>query len=84
MTTATKTSDEIAAQRFRDMDPAKAKRFDRSDLSGIEQAVARRKQAQADIDTAVHQARERGIPWTAIAVALGVSHQAAMQRYKQS
>ena len=82
MATKTKTSDEAAAQRFVEMDPAKAKRFDRADLSSIENAVARRTQAQADIDTAVYAARERGIPWTAIGLALGVSHQAAMQRYK--
>lgn len=55
---------------------------ERSEIAELEAAVQARRDAEERVLLAVRDARQRGIPWTAIAIGLGVSHQAAMQRYR--
>jgi hypothetical protein len=78
----TKISDAEAAERFEHFEPNRAKMRDRSAIADIEQAVAAREVAERAIEAAVVTARADGVPWVAIAVGLGVSHQAAMKRYR--
>jgi len=51
-------------------------------VSDIERAVRARAEAEAEIERAVVQARAEGATWVEIATALGVSHQAAMKRFR--
>lgn len=81
--TKTKMTDEEAAARFEDgFEPDWENARDRSEVADIEQAVAARQVADRAIEAAVRRARRDRVPWTAIAAALGVSHQAAMKRFK--
>lgn len=81
--TKTKISDAEALERFENFDPDEdATVRDRTAVADIEQAVYARKVAEAATEEAVRQARHNGITWTEIASALGVSHQAAIKRYR--
>lgn len=80
--TKTKISDAEALERFEDFDPQAATVRDRTAVADIEQAVHARKVAEEATEEAVRRARQDGITWTEIASALGVSHQAAMKRYR--
>jgi hypothetical protein len=78
-----------AARAFEDFDPADAKIIDVSDLRAIAEAadaVRRDEDAmrrdEAKLTERVAVARARGRSWTWIATALGVSRQAARQRFK--
>jgi len=51
-------------------------------VSDIERAVRARAEAEAEIERAVVRARGEGATWVEIATALGVSHQAAMKRFR--
>ncbi|MGH9039865.1 MAG: sigma-70 family RNA polymerase sigma factor [Acidimicrobiia bacterium] len=56
---------------------------DVADLRAIINAVKGVAGAQADLDTAVLSARAVGRSWGVIALALGISRQAARQRYEE-
>jgi hypothetical protein len=59
------------------------KRFDDWDenISAVVEANRRLSRAHAHLRRKVHVARNAGRSWTAIAMALGVSKQAAQQRF---
>ena len=84
MATKTKTTDADALARFEDgesFDPADAR--DTRDTADIRAAVQMRESAQHMVDEAVITARrERHLTWIEIAAALGVTPQAARQRYR--
>lgn len=82
--TRTKMTDEQAANFLEhDAGPEHAIAVrDRSATDAIRAAVEDRAAAQAAIDAAVADARQAGVTWVEIGVALGVSYQAAMKRYK--
>lgn len=63
------------------LDPATAPVEDISDLRAVAEAVDAVHRSEAGLTEAVHLARARGHSWNRIAVALGVSRQAARQRY---
>lgn len=72
-----------AAERFEELadrlDPATVE--DASDLRAIAEAADAVRVDEACLTEAVQVARARGYSWNRIAVALGVSRQAARQRY---
>lgn len=72
-----------AAERFEELadrlDPATVE--DASDLRAIAEAADAVRVDEARLTEAVQVARARGYSWNRIAVALGVSRQAARQRY---
>jgi hypothetical protein len=74
-----------AAARFEawadELDPAKLD--DISDLRRIADAASAVRRAEARLREAVQIARGHGHSWNRIAVALGVSRQAARQRYAE-
>lgn len=57
---------------------------DTEDLADMAAAAGRIAQAENDLVEAVMRARARGRSWNRIAVALGVSRQAARQRFAHS
>jgi hypothetical protein len=72
---------ERAAERAMNFDPSKATRvIDATPIREIAEATEQIRRAQARQLEAVQAARARGISWNLIAVALGVSRQAARQR----
>ena len=79
----TKLTDEQALERLENLDPndPNVRVGDRSDIAELEAAVAARREAETRVATAVRDARAAGVPWTAIGIGLGVSHQAAIKRY---
>jgi hypothetical protein len=83
------TDDEIerAAMRFdqlaAELDPATADVDDTNDLRVIAAASDAARADQARLQEAVTVARARGRSWNHIAMALGVSRQAARQRFAQ-
>ncbi len=84
------TDDEIerAAKRFDqladELDPATANVDDTNDLRVIAAASDAARADQARLQEAVAAARAHGRSWNHIAVALGVSRQAARQRFARS
>ena len=75
-------TDEEAIARLENLDPATAIAHDQSDVAAIAAAVAARDAADEQLLAAVRDARARQVPWVLIASALGVTHQAARQKYK--
>ncbi len=81
------TDEEIerAAQRFEQLaeklDPESARVVSTEDLRGIAAAAQAVREDEARLREAVEVARARGRSWNQIAVALGVSRQAARQRF---
>ena len=75
---------EDAARRFErladQLDPAAAVAEDLSDLRAIAEAAEQARKADLMITEKVAAARARGRSWNRIAVALGVSRQAARHR----
>jgi hypothetical protein len=71
---------EELAQKAEDFDPSKARVIDASPIRDIAEATEQIRRAQARQLEAVQIARARGISWNLIALALGVSRQAARQR----
>lgn len=84
------TDDEIerAATRFDrladELDPATAEVDDSDDLRAIAAASDAARADEARLQAAVEVARAHGRSWNHIAVALGVSRQAARQRFARS
>jgi hypothetical protein len=76
---------EEAARRFENLadrlDPATAAVDDLSDLRAIAEAADQVRRDEALVTERVAQARARGRSWNRIAVALGVSRQAARHRF---
>lgn len=76
---------EDAARRFErladQLDPAAAVAEDLSDLRAIAEAAEQARRAELMITEKVAAARARGRSWNRIAVALGVSRQAARHRF---
>lgn len=81
------TDEEIqaAAERFDewadDLDPATAKATDLTELRAVAEAADRVRADEAKVTEAVSIARAHGHSWNRIASALGVSRQAARQKY---
>ena len=76
---------ERAAERFdelaEDLDPATTRVLVTEDLRGIAEAAQTLRDDEARLREAVEIARTHGRSWNQIAVALGVSRQAARQRF---
>lgn len=76
---------EEAARRFEQLadqlDPATAAADDLSDLRAIAEAADQVRRDEAMVTERVAAARARGRSWNRIAVALGVSRQAARHRF---
>lgn len=81
------TNDEIreAAERFErlaeDLDPATAEVVSTDDLRAVAAATDAVRRDEERLSETVQVAREHGRSWNQIAVALGVSRQAARQRF---
>ena len=76
---------EEAARRFEaladDLDPQTAPAEDLADLRAIAEAAERARRDEALLTERVAQARAHGRSWNRFAAALGVSRQAARQRF---
>jgi len=79
---------EQAVERFQDwadsLDPDTAEVTDASDLRAVAQATDALRADEARLREAVEIARAHGRSWNRIAVALGVSRQAARQRFAEN
>lgn len=81
------TDQEIAAaaarlkQRLDDLDPDSVKVRDTAELRAIAEAAEAARRAEAEVVERVGIARAHGRSWNLIALALGVSRQAARQRF---
>jgi hypothetical protein len=90
VTTMSHTDHQIdrAAERFErladDLDPAQAHVDDTTDLQAIAIAAETTRSDETRLREAVEVARAHGRSWNHIAVALGVSRQAARQRFTPS
>lgn len=84
MGTQTRRSDaEMLADIDADVDAPIGPPIDATPIHAISAAVAQRRRAEDAIVDNVTRARALGLSWTLIAEALGVSRQAARQRYGQ-
>lgn len=76
---------EDAARRFEqmadDLDPASVTAEDLSDLRAVAEAAEQVRRDEALVTERVAAARAKGRSWNRIAVALGVSRQAARHRF---
>jgi len=76
---------EEAAARFQriadQLDPAAAKVDDLSDLRAVAEAADQVRRSEATVTERVAAARAKGRSWNRIAIALGVSRQAARHRF---
>ena len=79
-----KMSDEELAARFEEFDFDQAASTGRDPLRALHWASQFRAYAEQQLVDVVAEARASGATWSQIGAALGVSHQAAMKRYKQS
>lgn len=82
MTTA-KISDVEAVARLGTLDPEIDGVRDGGPIRALSEAVDRRNADQREIETLVVWGREQGATWIEIGLALGVSPQAARQRYRE-
>lgn len=55
--------------------------MDPDPINQLRQAKQRQNAAQQELETAVHRARQEGVTWQSIGEVLGVSKQAAAQRF---
>lgn len=72
---------DAALERIENLDPDDAHWIDATPLRQITEATQAIRAAEANQREAVQVARARGISWNLIALALGVSRQAARQRF---
>jgi len=77
-------SDEELAVYFEDFDFDGAQSSGRSPLRALHWAVQFRAYIDEQLVDVVREARASGATWSQIGDALGVSHQAAMKRYRQT
>jgi hypothetical protein len=75
-------ADELAAARFEEAEPSPPSDDQRAATLDLRDAVVERGRAEARVTAAVTRARAAGVSWTVIASVLGVSRQAAQQRYR--
>jgi hypothetical protein len=68
-------------QRLEDLDPDTIRVRDTAELRAIAEAAEAARRAEADVLERVSIARAHGRSWNLIALALGVSRQAARQRF---
>jgi uncharacterized protein YegP (UPF0339 family) len=80
----TKLSDQEAQRRLEALDPAADGVRDGASIRALSEAVDRRSADQREIEALVGDARGSGATWIEIGLALGVSPQAARQRYRES
>ena len=84
------TEEELAqaAQRFEQLadqlDPAETQAENIDDLRAVAEAADAVRASEARLTEAVQRARARGRSWNRIAVAIGVSRQAARQRFSKA
>lgn len=78
-----KMTDDELASRFEDFDVDAAVSSGRDPLRALHWAAQFREYIDQELSDVVAEARESGATWTQIGEALGVSHQAAMKRFKQ-
>lgn len=76
-------SDEALAGYFENFDAESAVSAGRDPLRALHWAAQFRVYIDQQLSEVVQEARDSGATWTQIGGALGVSHQAAMKRYKQ-
>ena len=76
--------DEALAAYFEEFDFEKAVSTGRDPLLALHLASQFREYIDQQLFEVVQEARESGATWTQIGEALGVSHQAAMKRFKQT
>jgi hypothetical protein len=85
-----RTDEEIeqAAERYRllteTLDPEVTQVDDLSDLRAVATAAEASREDEARLREAVETARAHGRSWNHIAIALGVSRQAARQRFRRA
>ncbi len=72
---------DTAAEFLASLDPSSAEVDNVEDLAAVAAAADRMAEAEAELIEAVKRARAEGRSWNRIAVALGVSRQAARQRF---
>lgn len=85
MSTKTKHDESVELEHALDqLDLDKVQVKHPSELRAIAERVDQLEAVQAEIDTAVREARAAGHPWARIALALNVSRQAAHERYSGS
>jgi hypothetical protein len=82
--TDTDYSDAELEARFENFDFDAAEHFERDPLKALHWAAQFRDYADEQLNGVVSEARGSGATWAQIGQALGVSHQAAMKRYKKS
>lgn len=70
-------------QRLAELDPSTVEVDDASDLRAIAEAVDAARAAEAQVRELVEIARARGRSWNLIALPLGVSRQAARERFAE-
>lgn len=75
-------TDEEALARLENLDPDDAIVHDRSEVAAIAAAVVARDNAEDQLLAAVRDARARNVPWFLIASVLGVTPEAAGQKYQ--
>ncbi|NLG56125.1 MAG: hypothetical protein GX542_10855 [Rhodococcus sp.] len=78
------SSDDALADRFENFDFDSALHSERDPLRALHWAAQFREYANQQLALVVAEARESGATWSQIGDALGVSHQAAMKRFKQT
>ncbi|NLG22081.1 MAG: hypothetical protein GX555_11715 [Actinomycetales bacterium] len=83
MTTTKRTDDDLAA-RFEHFEFDSSTHTARDPLRALHWAAQFRAYLDQQLADVVAEAREAGATWTQIGDALGVSHQAAMKRFKRS
>ncbi len=81
--TKKRTGDEDLATYFEAFNFDSAVRTERSPLHALHWATQFREYIDEQLASVVREARESGATWTQIGDALGVSHQAAMKRFKE-
>jgi tRNA A37 N6-isopentenylltransferase MiaA len=77
----TQTELDVALERIESFDPATAEWVDATPIRQITEATEAIRASEAKQFEAVQIARARGLSWNLIALALGVSRQAARQRF---
>jgi hypothetical protein len=76
-------TDDALASYFEQFDFTTAESDGRDPLRALHWAAQFREYIDQQVSEVVQEARDSGATWTQIGQALGVSHQAAMKRYKR-
>jgi hypothetical protein len=84
MTTSTSVNDDELAAYFEGFDFGSTESMGRSPLRALHWAAQFREYIDQQLIDVVAEARASGATWSQIGSALGVSHQAAMKRFKRT